>query len=308
MRAILRAVLYLFFVVPCLGARTSVQRHGKIGQTAANASMTDMQSTSTQTMSDSKTLTLMRSAFNPAAAFKATIRPARFPNRLQGHFLRSWLQDDEFAQPFAEEVQQFPEKEVLTPRTKSFPRPDDPALQDVIDDLWALNGSWRREVGDGPLLPAIRRERFLKAYPFDYVRKRLGGTYLQQGRDLLRRLVGWQVENTLVKKLGGPMKASAVDKEIAETAVEDLEVALGILAKRLVSKIDDSTIAALSNPRYIDPFDSLTVSSDSDLTEPEIETGNSTVALPDPDMPTTLIAQHQAVIPTLQSQGMYHML
>lgn len=90
------------------------------------------------------------------------------------------------------------------------------------------------------------------------------------------------MENTLVKKLGGAIKASAVDKEIAERAVEDLKVALGILAERLVSEIDESAIAALSNPRYIDRFDSSTVSSDSDLTEPEIEPDDSTVALPDP--------------------------
>lgn len=78
----------------------------------------------------------------------------------------------------------------------------------------------------------------------------------------------WKKENTQVVKLGGEMKASDADKQIVEAAIEDLEVALGTFAEQVISNLDNSTIAAFSNPRYARRFGTTEYSRDSDTAEP----------------------------------------
>lgn len=144
-------------------------------------------------------------------------------------------------------------------------RADDPQLQDIIDEIWAVPGSSRRQAGEGPLLPAIRRERF----PSVHDKQWKVAPYKKQGLDLIGLLETWKDENTRIRKMGGEIKASAADKEIAETAIGKIQVALGTLAAQVIPQVDSDLIDDLANPKYLDESDSTNSGHESDTPEPD---------------------------------------
>jgi hypothetical protein len=75
------------------------------------------------------------------------------------------------------------------------PVANDVQLRSYIDELWAQPGSVRKKRGEGPLLPAIRRERVDRAFPTRVEFKKQGrATYLKQGFQLLSSLKTWKMK------------------------------------------------------------------------------------------------------------------
>lgn len=121
-------------------------------------------------------------------------------------------------------------------------RIQDPGLMALINELYAEQGSRRSSLGNGPLPEAIWAER----------RASDSSTQQRDGQSFLEALQEWLRQ----KMRGEEMMVATVsrsDVEAAQDAIEELQVALGIIAETLVAELDEEKVATLANPLRFAP-------------------------------------------------------